>query len=246
MAKTGYSITFGLVNIPIQMSPVINNNDTSFNQLHKKCLHRIVYQKYCPHCKKVLSENDIIKGYPYSKEDYLEFSKKELDLLKPENEGNIEILSFIPLKEIRLSYFEKSFYLSTSKKNKAYQLLKKAMEKTKLVALCKTVLHSKFYYGLIRLQEDTLFLTTLYFQEEIMSGEKQEEIPLSKKELDLAIKVVESMKGKFEPNNYQDEYQNRIKNAIEKKLKGIKITRKKSNESKEVTKLMQDLLRSVK
>ena len=68
MANIHSSISFGLVNIPIIMSPVVKDNDTSFNQLHLKCLNRIRYIKYCPHCKKDVKESDIIKGYQYEKE----------------------------------------------------------------------------------------------------------------------------------------------------------------------------------
>ena len=57
------SISFGLVNIPVQINPIIKNNDISFNQLHKKCGSRIKYVKYCPHCKKEVKQTDIVKGY---------------------------------------------------------------------------------------------------------------------------------------------------------------------------------------
>ena len=45
------NISFALVNIPVLLNPIIKNNDTSFNQLHKKCLNRVKYIKYCPKCK---------------------------------------------------------------------------------------------------------------------------------------------------------------------------------------------------
>ena len=114
------NISFGLVNIPILMNPIIKNNDTSFNQLHQKCLNRIQYVKYCPHCKATLKENEIIKGYEYEKGEYLTFDKTELNKLKPENEKEIEIVSFVPLDKIDPSYFEKSYILKAENKSKAY------------------------------------------------------------------------------------------------------------------------------
>ena len=84
------NISFGLVNIPIVLNPVIKNNATSFNQLHDKCMHRISYVKYCPHCKKSIKEANIIKGYEYEKDKYVVFDKNELNSLKPENEKEIE------------------------------------------------------------------------------------------------------------------------------------------------------------
>jgi len=114
------NISFGLVNIPIIMNPLIKNNDTSFNQLHKKCLNRIQYVKYCPQCKIPLKENEITKGYEYEKGEYLTFEKEELDNLRPKNEKEIEIISFVPLSDIDPTYFEKSYVLETEKKSKAY------------------------------------------------------------------------------------------------------------------------------
>ena len=68
------TISFGLVNIPVILNTVIKNNDISFNQLHKKCGSRIMYQKYCPHCRVILKESEIVKGYEYEKKEYIEFS----------------------------------------------------------------------------------------------------------------------------------------------------------------------------
>ena len=75
MPNVHSAISFGLVNIPIIMNPLIKNNDTSFNQLHEKCLNRVRYIKFCDNCKKNLKESYIIKGYEYDKVHYLTFQK---------------------------------------------------------------------------------------------------------------------------------------------------------------------------
>ena len=98
MKKT--SISFGLVNIPVEINPIIKNNDISFNQLHKKCLTRIKYVKYCPHCKKSVSQSDIIRGYEFRKNDYVTLTNEEFNKLKTEDEKTIEIIGFVNLSEI--------------------------------------------------------------------------------------------------------------------------------------------------
>ena len=115
MPNVHSNISFGLVNIPVIMNPLIKNNDTSFNQLHKKCMNRIKYIKYCEHCKKEVGEDEIIKGYEYEKDEYLTFPKEELEELKPENAKEIEVVSFINISEIDPAYFEKSYLLKTEK-----------------------------------------------------------------------------------------------------------------------------------
>ena len=246
MANIHSNITFGLVNIPVVMNPIIKNNDTSFNQLHKKCLTRVKYIKYCQHCKKNLKESDIIKGYEFEKDNYLIFDKSELNKLKPESEREIEVVSFIKENEIDPIYYEKSYFLESDNKSKAYILFYEALKKTKLVALAKCILSSKFYYVILRLEKNGIIMTTLYFNEEVNIPNRELKNNINDKELNLAIKLVESMKGKFEPEKYKDEYQNNIKNAIELKLDGKEIKSKKEKSKVQVTNLMEALEKSLK
>lgn len=239
------NISFGLVNIPIVLNPVIKNNDTSFNQLHDKCMHRISYVKYCPHCKKSIKETNIIKGYEYEKDKYVVFDKNELNSLKPENEKEIEIISFIPIKEIDPVYFEKSYILEKTGKGKSYFLFCEALKKTKLVALAKTVITSKFYYCILRFTEEKIIMTTLYFYEEVNLNNDIVKYKISDKELDLAIRLIESMKSSFEPKKYKDEYQDNIKNAINDKIDAKKIKKSKSKNKKAISDLMEALEKSL-
>ena len=120
------------------------------------------------------------------------------------------------------------------------------MKKTKKVALVKTVIGPKFYYGILKLVENGIILTTLYFEEEVKLPEKEINIKVTNKELDLAIKLIESMEGNFEPSKYKDEYQDRIKKAIDEKLDGKKITKTKKNSKKQINDLMKALEKSLK
>ena len=240
------SISFGIVNIPILMNPIIKDNDTSFNQLHKKCKNRIKYIQYCPHCKKEVKETDIIKGYQYEKDNYVVFQKEELEELKPENEHEINVISFIKMDEIPPVYFEKSYFLNTEKKSKAYTLFYEALKKTKMVALAKCVLSSKFYYCILRLTESEIIMTTLYFNEEINIPETTLKEEKMDKELDMAIKLIESMKAKFEPSKYKDEYQDNIRKAIDDKLNGKELKGKKKTNKKQIGDLMEALEKSLK
>ncbi len=246
MPNVHSAISFGLVNIPIIMNPLIKNNDTSFNQLHEKCLNRVRYIKFCDHCKKNLKEADIIKGYEYEKDHYLTFQKAELDKLKPENEKEIEIVSFININEIDPVYFEKSYILETEKGNKAYNLFLEALKKTKKVALAKTVIGSKFYYCILRFTNFGIIMTTLFFYEEVNLDDLNKSVKVNSKELDLAIRIIEERSGKFEPEKYKDEYQDNIKQAIEDKLNGKAIKKGKKKQKQQVSDLLEALEKSLK
>ncbi len=246
MPNVHSAISFGLVNIPIIMNPLIKNNDTSFNQLHEKCLNRVRYIKFCDHCKKNLKEADIIKGYEYEKDHYLTFQKAELDKLKPENEKEIEIVSFININEIDPVYFEKSYILETEKGSKAYNLFLEALKKTKKVALAKTVIGSKFYYCILRFTNFGIIMTTLFFYEEVNLDDLNKSVKVNSKELDLAIRIIEERSGKFEPEKYKDEYQDNIKQAIEDNLNGKAIKKGKKKQKQQVSDLLEALEKSLK
>lgn len=240
------SISFGLVNIPVQINPIIKNNDISFNQLHKKCGSRIKYVKYCPHCKKEVKQTDIVKGYEYEDNEYITLTNEEFDNLKSEDEKTIEVVGFVDLKEIDPVYFEKSYVVETNSKSKAYTLFKDALLKTKKVALAKTVIGTKFYYVVLRLSENMIVMNTLYFFEEVNMPDAATDTKYTKKELDLAIELVNSLNMKFKPEELEDEYQNKIKDAIDLKIEGKNIKKPKKKRETNIKDLMTALEMSLK
>lgn len=245
MANMKSEISFGLVNIPIVYSPIIRNNDTSFNQLHKKCMNRVHYQKYCDHCKKILKESDIIKGYEYEKDKYVTFTKDELSSFVVDLKGTIEIVSFVPESEVEPFYYEKSYILTTPKKSKAYSLFLEVLKKSKKVAVARTSLSSKFYYVLLKYLDGNILMSTIYFDEEVNIPEANTQAKFSKAEFDMAMKLVEHLSGHFEPEKYEDDYQNDIKSAIDKKIDGEPIGKKKTKKKESVKDLMSSLEKSL-
>ena len=232
MKKT--SISFGLVNIPVVINPIIKNNDITFNQLHKKCLTRIKYVKYCPHCKKNVKQEEIT------------INEEEFASFKSEEEKVIEIVGFMDIKEIDPMYMEKSYIVGTSNKSKAFSLFRAALEETKKVALAKTIIGTKFYYVILRLTLEGLIMDTLYFPEEIVIPNLVGEAKYTKKELKLAIELINSLKMKFKPELLVDEYRGEIKKVIEAKLEGHKVKKVKSKKEKSIKDLMTALELSLK
>lgn len=245
MANVRSAISFGLVNIPIVYNPIIKNNDTSFNQLHKKCGSRIRYQKYCEHCKKIVHEADLIKGYEYEKGEYVTFTKEELSNMQVDSKESIEIISFVPASEIPSYYYEKSYILTSPKKSKAYSLFLEVLNKSKKIAVAKTSIGSKFYYVLLRFYEGNILMSTMYFEEEVNIPEATVESKFTKKELDLAMELVSHLSGHFDPVNYEDDYQNQIKEAIHKKIEGKPIKKKTKKERPSMKDLVTSLQKSL-
>lgn len=244
MKKT--SISFGLVNIPVEINPIIKNNDIAFNQLHKKCGSRIKYVKYCPHCKREVKQTDIVKGYEYEDGEFITLTEDEFKNLKSEDEKTIEVVGFIDLKEVDPVYFEKSYVVEANSKSKAYTLFKDALSKTKKVALAKTVIGTKFYYVILRLGDNVILMNTLYFYEEVVIPDTVLDTKYTKKELDLAIELINSLNMKFKPEELKDEYQNKVKSAIDLKIEGKQIKKPKSKKKNNIKDLMTALEMSLK
>ena len=240
------SISFGLVNIPVYLNSAIKDNNVTFNLLHKKCDTRLEFIRYCPHCETKVKNTDIIKGYEYRNDNYVTFTNEEFAKLKSENEKIIEIISFVNINEIDPVYYDKSYCLTPNKSNKSFELFKEALRKSNKVAIAKTYIHNRQYYVVIRFGYQNIIMNTLYYEEEVKLQNEKEEKKFSAEELKLAMKLIDSLTDKFKPKSYKDEYQNRIKDAIKKKIKGEKIKTVKKKKTKSIDDLYLALEKSIK
>lgn len=242
------ALTFGLVYIPITLSLTVKENNVNFNLIDKKTMSRIKYKKTCVDCdnKEVKNEN-IVKGYQYEKDKFVLFSDEDFEKIKSTKDKNITIESFVKLSEIDPIYFDKSYYISPTNSQKAYNILLKAMQKKKMAAVAKTVLGTKETLVLIRENDGNLIASTLFFYEEIQQAPKIKETKFSKNELDLAVMLIDQMTEKFKPEKFEDDYNKKIQEAIKKKIAGKKIISAK-NESvpKNIISIMDALKKSLK
>jgi len=223
------NISFGLVSIPIKMFTAASAGGVSFNQLHQKCGGRIKQQQICPTCNEVVERSTLVKGYEFSKDQYVQFTEDELKALEGETSRMIDIAEFVPLEQVDPIYFEKTYYLGPDKGgDKAYRLLCDAMMQTKRVALAQFVMRGKESLVLIRPSQGGLMLHTMYFADEVRDFseiEKGEGASVKSGELDLALRLIQELTGdKFEPARYHDDYRERVLGAVEQKVEGKEVT----------------------
>jgi DNA end-binding protein Ku len=223
------TISFGLVSIPIKMFSAASSASVSFNQIHQKCGGRIRQQLICPTCNEVVERGALVKGYEFAKDQYVQFTEAELKTLEDEASKMIDITEFVPLDQVDPIYFEKTYYLGPDKGGeKAYRLLTDAMEKSERVALAKFVMRGKENLVLIRAAQDGLMLHTMYFADEIKDfGEvdKGADAKVKPGELELANRLVSELSSEaFRPEQYHDEYRNRVLQVVEQKVEGKEVT----------------------
>jgi DNA end-binding protein Ku len=223
------TISFGLVSIPVRLYTAASPAGVSFNQLHGVCGSRIRQQTFCPKCNKTVERSELVRGYEFAKDQYVQVKDDELKALEGEASKIIDIAEFVPLSEVDPIYFEKTYYLGPDKGGeKPYRLLADAMEKAGQVALAKYVMRGKESLVLIRPAQSGLMLHTMYFADEVRDfGEidKGDSAKIREGELDLALQLINGLAGEtFSPARYTDEYRHRVLEMINKKVEGQEIT----------------------
>lgn len=241
------AISFGLVYIPITLTNSIKENDIGFNLLDKKTMSRVKYKKTCVDCenKEVKNEN-IVKAYQYEKDRYVVFTDEDFEKIKSPKDKNITIEGFVDIKDIDPIYFDKAYYANADGSDRAFLVLLEAMQKQHKAGIAKTVLGTKESLVLIRADNGKMLVNTLFFNDEIQQSPKVKKIKITKSELNLATTLINQMTTKFEPQKYKDEYNEKIKKAIKKKIEGKKIIAHKGNSKPtKIIDLMDALKKSV-
>lgn len=223
------TISFGLVSIPVKLYTAASSQSPSFNLLHAKCGNRIRQQRLCPVCNEVVERDDLVRGYEFAKDQYVRITDEELKALEGEASKAIEISEFVPLSTVDPVYFEKSYYLGPDKGGeKPYRLLAEAMAQAGKVALAKFVMRGRENLVLLRSSQNGLMLHAMYFADEVKDfGEidKGESAKISGAETNLAMRLIDELSNdQFKPEQYDDEYRQRVLELVNSKAEGKEIT----------------------
>jgi DNA end-binding protein Ku len=250
------SISFGLVNIPIQVFSATQREDfTSFNQLCEKG-HKIKYKKWCPVEEREVPWSEIKKGYEITKNNYVVLERQEIENIKLRTTNTVEVKEFIDSEEFDPIFIEKNYYVGpdpgkkkkTDTSPKAYSLFVKILNETKKIAIGKVVLKEKEHLVGLRAYQRGLVMHQLRYLDEIRPmdeiGNLDSLQKVDSKELSLGKTLVESLTTeKFDPGQYSDTYAKELEKLIEAKSKGQKVVVKEEEEKPEET---TDILEALK
>lgn len=243
-------LTFGMISIPIELSPAARSERISFNQLHSVCHSRLKQPLYCPTCDKTVDRSEVEKGYEYEKDQYLLFKQEELDEIEPESAQTMEILSFVKAGEIDPIYFDSSYYAKPAEAGvRAYNLLLDAMRKTDYAGVAKVTMHNRENIVIIRARENGLALHTMFYSNEIRAAAETslpKKSEVKEQEAKLAMQLIESLAAPFDPTEYSDTYQKELEKLIEAKAHGKKLTAMPRSKREPVVDLMSALKQSLR
>lgn len=237
----------GLVLIPIGMYKATQDNDIHFNQLDKESKARIKYKKYCSHCGKEVTANDIIKGYEYEKDKYVVMTDEELEKIKTKKDKTIHIVQFAKMSEVNMIYYEKDYYaIPDTGAEKAYELLRQSLLSQKKVAIAKTVMGTNEKLLVLYPTKEGIIVKTLFYHDEIAAIPKAvPKMKLDENELNMAKMLIENMTKPFKAEDFQDKYQARLREAIMKKIQGQEFVAVESSSPSNVIDLMEALQKSL-
>jgi DNA end-binding protein Ku len=247
------AISFGLVNVPVKLYSAVSRKTVRFHQLHDETGVRIQQKRVDPTTGEEVAYEDIVKGYELSPDHYVVITPEEMESLDPEKTRSIDISDFVLLEEIDPLYFDHPYYLAPAQGGeKAYELLRQAMEEADKVAIGRVVIRSKESLVAIRAAGPVLTMETMLFADEIVDPTSLDETPVSdgkatERELEMAQQLIESLSGDFEPEKYRDEYRERVLDLIERKAQGEEIAvQPAAEEPAKVPDLMAALEASIK
>ena len=252
------SISFGLVNIPIQVFSATQKEDfTSFNQLCEKG-HKIKYKKWCPIEEREVPWSEIKKGYEITKNNYVVLEKDEVENIKLKTTNTVEIKEFIGSEEFDPIFIEKSYYVGpdpgkkkTENSNKAYSLFVKILHETRKIAIAKVVLREREQLVALSAYQRGLVMHQLKYLDEIRPMDEIGGLDSSQKidanELSLGKTLVENLTAEeFDPGQYSDAYAKELEKLIEAKSRDEKVTIKEEEEKpEEPTDLLEALKASI-
>lgn len=251
---TGH-LTFGLVTIPIRVFLAAQRRTIHFTQLHRKCGSPIRYRKWCPVCEMEVEDGDIQMGYGFQKDRYVLLTEEELEAVRPERTGSIEVMDFVETGSIDPVYFEKAYYLEPGEGGwRAYSLLAWALEDRKKTAISKVTLRTRQTLAAIRpYGEGGLAMHTVFYPDEIRPFSELEGVNVAFRSLDrsgpkekeMALTLVERLSVPFDPSQYKDAAREKLNELIETKLRGEEVTVPPAKEPAKVIDLMEALKASV-
>jgi DNA end-binding protein Ku len=245
------SLSFGLVNIPIELHTAVRNHRPHFRMLHAKDKSPVRFERVCIRDGHPVAWEDLVKGYEYAKGHFVVVTKEDFQAAAVEKTRTVDIIDFVKAEEIDDRYFETPYYLVPSRGGeRAYALLRKAISASGRIGIARFILRDAQHLAAVEAIGDALVLTVMRFADELVDPDQFElpaETNIRKQELDMAQALVESLAAPWKPEKYTDQYRDNLMRLIKAKTKGQSVDLEPASEPRqaEVVDLMERLRRSL-
>ena len=218
------SITFGLVNVPVRIYSAVHEHRLQFHLVHETDDGPIGYEKICKLENAPVPNDEIVKAYEFKKGEFVQLTDEDFAAVQVEGQHTIDLEDFVPYDDIDPVYFAHTYLVGPQDGGeKTYALFVKAMEQAGLAGIGKFVMRSRQYLGCVRVRDGVLTLEQLHFADEIdePKGVLPDTLPsVPKKELEMALTLIEGFAADWEPEKYADTYTDALREMVKAKRRG--------------------------
>lgn len=241
-------VTFGMVSIPVRMYPATSSKDIAFNELHSVCHSRMKRLRWCPTCNREVAGDEVIKGYEYTKGQYVEMSDEDFEKVPLPSKRTIEVNKFVKGEEIDPVFYDTAYVLEAEDiGKKPFALFMHALQTKGMTAVAHITIRKREQLCALRSHGGNLMLETLFYSDELRVDTKKEldTSNLSDAEGKMAEALVDLLAGEFDPKEYKDAYREALTEVISAKLEGHEVVTSPTEAPTQVMDLMEALRASV-
>ena len=221
------AISFGLLNIPVQLMPAERRIDLRFHMLDSRDQKRVRYERVNADTGEEVPWKDVVKAFEYSKGNYVVLEEDDIRNAAPESKESVDIEAFVDPEELGPMYFDRPYYLvPTRKSEKGYVLLRETLQDLKKAGLARVVIRTREHLALVLPDEEALVLHLLRFPQELVDRDEysfptksDRSYKIAPREREMARQLVTSMSAPFKPSDYRDEFRDRLSKVIQARVK---------------------------
>lgn len=220
------AISFSLIHIPVSLHTAARTSTLDLDLLDKRDFAPVGHQRYNKSTGKVVDWNDVVKGYQYEKGEYVVLTDEDFRRANVEASRTIDIQAFVARDAIAPYYFDTPYFLVPDKGGeRVYALLREALEQSQKLAVATFVLRSRQHVAALMPVDKVIVLNTLRYEEEIqphpevISAVTKKANAASGRELQMALKLVDEMTEKWQPEAFRNTYREDLLKRIEQKVK---------------------------
>jgi len=221
------TLSFGLLNVPVSLMSGERSVDLHFRMLDSRSKTPVRYERVNAETGEEVPWKEIVKAFEYEKGSYVVLDPDDIKSAASESHETVEVNTFVDADAVGPEYFEKPYLLVPGKKaEKGYVLLRETLKRTGKIGIARVVIRTREYLSAVMPRDNALMLMLLRYPQELVDAEDYK-IPqgaastyrISAKEIQMAEQLIESMSDEWKPGNYRDEFRDRLRKVIEKRLK---------------------------
>lgn len=236
------TLSFGLLNVPVSLMSGERSVDLHFRMLDSRSNTPVRYERVNAETGEEVPWKEIVKAFEYAKGSYVVLEPEDIKSAAADGREVVDVKAFVEAETIGPEYFEKPYYLVPGKKaEKGYVLLREVLKRTGRIGIARVVIRTREYLSAVMPRGNALVLMLMRYPQELVDADDYKipegaasEYRISPKEIQMAEQLIESMSDEWNPADYRDEFRDRLRKVIEKRMKSSGVVATEPEEDADV------------